>query len=223
MSAKKKACVFALLVLVNCTASLESVDTGDTDETNVPTRPDDGTDEDTLIVPSPLNCESVLMCDSHSVTNNESITMPSQLGGTIQDGVYKAVAGVNQPTAFIFQNNRYSNLEWNLLAANGTFDVNNTILTTNRERACSPNSDPGGNPDTTQTNYTYSIMGDDLFVEAECLGVRCDPVIQFRRVTALCSEDTLRSEECTLSSCSCRQLVGQGIPDRATGEDICAI
>ena len=226
MSVIKTPCFLALFVLCNCTASLDSFDVEDNVEveSGTPTNNNDS-DEDTLIVPAILNCESVLMCDSYRLPS-ETVTMPSQQGGFIEDGIYKAVAGVTQPLAFIFQNGRYSSLSWNLVVGNGNFETNGDFLTTNLETACSPSSDPGGNSnfDPIPTNYRYSILGDDLYLQAECFGPRCDPVIQFRQVTSLCSPETLRSEECNISSCSCHQLVGQqGIPNRADGEDECAI
>ena len=227
MSAIKRLWFVALVMCFGCTASLDSFEDEDNGGQVGSQTPDNNTNDDNqdiLVVPTVLNCESVLMCDSHRLPR-ETVEIPSQQGGNIEDGIYKAVAGVTQPTAFIFQNGRYSSLSWNLLVGNGTFETNGDFLTTNLETACSPNSEPGGNTlaSPIPTNYRYSSIGGDLYVQAECFGPRCDPVIQFERVTSLCSEATLRSEECTLSSCSCHQLVGQAIPERATGEDECAI
>lgn len=181
--------------------------------------------ESGLVLPETLSCESVIMCDSHRLVKEE-VTMPSENGGVIKEGIYKAVGGVTLPYAVVFKNGRYSNLSWNLLVGHGTYSTEGDFLTTNLEIACSPNSEPGGNPLAVPvpTKYRYTARGDELFLLAECKGARCDPTIRLMHVDSLCSEDVLSSEECTLESCSCHELVGQSMPnDRADGDDKCAL
>ena len=149
--------------------------------------------------------------------------MPTATGGDIVDGIYKAVAGVNTPLAMVFQNGRWSQLSWNLLVGNGTFGYEDGVLSTTMEVACSPNSEPGGNPVSPPllTRYYYRAEGDDLYIEAFCLSARCDPAIHLKRVDSLCSAEVLASEECELSSCSCHEFYGESMPQRAEGEDEC--
>lgn len=166
------------------------------------------------LFPEGLSCASLSLCSTYSA-DLARVEPPSGTGGTLRDGLYRAVQGSSLPLGLALWEGQYALIFENLSVAYGTASVAGATLTLQQTRACAFGVD---SPiDGTADEFLYFADGDTLYTYSGCPSLdpsQCGSGTRYERVGSLC--ERLETLGCEDGGCNCATFEDV-IPERPAG------
>lgn len=227
MSHKLLILVCSWILCAGCTASLESFDDSDNSVgSNSGSNGNQGGgglgQDEEIVLNRGLSCDSLSFCSNYKI-KFENIELPSNLGGSIPDGVYRSVEGTNVFYGLIFENGRFSYLWPDLTVTHGDVVVDEDEIALTSHTFCSRNNSANPSAGLEETSFfAYAVEGDRLYLRGSCGPPNgCPGATVFEKVASMC--ESLGGYDCPDGGCTCAQFVEESVPTSVSLNEGCTL
>jgi hypothetical protein len=217
----------ALALAAGCSSATS--DQADDDHADDDSSGDDG-DDDSMdkdgpdaaseadLFPNGLSCETYSLCTTYKADPSR-VPFPDAPGGTLEDGLYRAVQGTSIPYGLAIHDGKYSLVFENLSVAHGDIEVLEPgKVKWTHTTSCAP-AIFNDNPALTMSYESYYFAdGDTLYTYSGCDSLdpeNCGSPTKLVRVSSLC--DDLDALSCDGGECNCATFDDGEIPERPAG------
>lgn len=166
------------------------------------------------LFPDGLSCATLSLCSTYNADPSR-VEPPEGTGGTLRDGLYRAVQGSSVPLGLAISDGNYAFIFENLSVSYGDASVSGSTLTLQQTTACGPGVEVP--IDGTADEFLYFADGDTLYTYSGCPSLdpnQCGSGTRYERVGSLCEDlDALTCED---GDCNCVTF-DDVIPERPAG------
>ncbi|MFK7991578.1 MAG: hypothetical protein AB8I08_36515 [Sandaracinaceae bacterium] len=167
------------------------------------------------LFPDGLSCTTLSLCSTYDADPSR-VEPPDGTGGTLRDGLYRAVQGSSVPLGLAIWDGNYAFIFENLSVSFGEASVDGATLTLRQTTACAFGVETAVDFGTGD-EFLYFADGDELYTYSGCDSLdpsQCGSGTRYERVGSLC--DGLDRLSCEDGGCNCATF-DDVIPERPAG------
>lgn len=166
------------------------------------------------LFPNGLLCPTLSLCSTFEADPSR-VPFPETTGGTLRDGLYRAVQGTNIPYGLAISGGNYALIFENLSVSYGDIKVEGDTFITSRHTVCAPDIENNDASLLLEDTTFFATDGIELITYSGCDSAdpnQCSSPTRLVRVNSLC--DGLDQLSCPSGDCQCETFTEGVIPPR---------
>ncbi len=153
--------------------------------------------------PNGLTCTTVSLCSTYSADPSR-VPFPEKTGGTLVDGMYRAVQGSSVPYGLAISGNKFATVFENMTVSHGDFSIVGDTMLMKAHTFCGPGTENDDPALGFEFVSSFATDGNELITYSGCDSLNpenCASPTRLIRVKTLC--DDLDALSCESGDCDC--------------------